>query len=440
MDLDFGNGLTLNSQVRPLSGFVQGGDILSLDLHFGYNGTAGDFTGNSSACQALTQPTVFINLLIVFPLFLELVRPANFSRQITQDVSNCSLSILKPPLLNVSTSFHTNYTNTTHAIELEMSSSNVSWVVELPVNLTVRNLVPPDSVLNVTADLRVGSEIKTVLLASYRTPRPSNLRLTALSTSLVETPSLVVTSYEEVTFQASFELPVVTTGITLRVELPTFRNTTPMIFVSGSVLAIPLKIKTENLHKGSSPWLKVNPHTRVVFPSSKNIAEFAFGRVQFLENTPSGANHTIVVELSGMVDSSQGVYVPNSVGNISCVLHYMTPEGPQEVGPQILALQLGQPQLEYSLDVQELGKLYEGKDTVHVLFFIENPVHATEAAFNMSVSLSISSADVEVDQHSLQLCSNKSSPSNMQCENVTKFGDLVVSKSSVQLILKRLVC
>lgn len=148
---------------------------------------------------------------------------------------------------------------------------------------------------------------------------------------------------------ASFQIPRITANVKLQVLLPVFRNSTPMKFLSGYVVDISKGVKPKLLMEGSGPRLSVSPSTAHLFPLTQNFAEFAFGDTVNKGN--ESFNGTITVEVTGVVDSSDGVYIPDSDGNVTCVLIYDSPRGSHTIANKtLLILKLGQPLLEFNLE------------------------------------------------------------------------------------------
>ena len=424
MALDLGSGLSLDYQTSPASStLLQGGDVLNLNLHVDYNATWTNFTGNSTACQSLSDSAVFVNFTIMFPVFLHLVRPVDFSKNFKQEnIWNCSSEFT--PHLNVSSSLHhLNATNAT-SFELELFGSNTSWTASFPLKFTVQNSVPADFPFNITGNFSgLRGEREEVLLASYSTLKPRNLHLKVTRTSVPETPGLVLTEEEEITFQASFVLPVVATEISFLVDLPFFNSSEPVVITTGHVFIMPPELKSENLQPGLPARFEMS--TRAIFD---------FGKVSFTGNmTGNTANHTVVVELKAKLNSANGPVTPQTVGNVSCTLLYTTPRGSQEVETEGLLLIAGQPQLEHSFFLTDSGRLLEGNEETHAQFQVENPVHATEAAYIVSVVFKCLSSHVNIEEYSVVICSNISASPDMDCDNATDLEVHKVANNSLEL-------
>ena len=400
-----GHGLTITSQAFPPSlARIEGGDLLNLTFHLDYNRTKDASIENSTACHLLKNSSVFINLVITLPIVFDIMSPTNQSNHtgsIISNVSNCSFV----PSLDISSSFVTNHMQGFKVLNFDIFSQNVSWTATLNVKIKLFHSAKADSLLNITANVTISNETSKVNIATYRTPVPDKLQLEAKSTSIPETPGVTLTSDEEITFYASFQLPRITANVKLQVMLPVFRNSTPMKFVSGSVVALSEGVKSNLLYKGSGPQLSVSPSTFHLFPLTKNVAEFAFGDTVNMAN--KSFNGTITVKVTAVVDSSQGVYVPDSDGNATCVLMYDSPRGlNMRADETFLTLKLGQPLLDYNLEMKDSDCCYEGRDMVKIEFEVRNPHFSTAPALNFTLDISVPSADIEIRSLFAQLCSN----------------------------------
>ena len=408
MALEFGgHGLSITSQVFPPSlALIDGGDFLNLTFSVHYNGTKEALFDNSTACQSLKNSTVFVNLLITLQIVFDIISPTNQTNHtgsIITDLTNCSFT----PSLDINSSIATGDVHGFNVVKFDIFSQNLSWTAALDVRVKLRHSAKVDSLLNITANATFLKETHQVNVASYRTKTPGDLQFETNGTSLPETPGVILTSEEEVTFFASFQLPRVTGNLKLLVMLPTFGNSTPMKFLGGSVVSLSEGVKSKLLNEGSQPQLSVNPATSHLFPLSKNVAEFAFGETVNMAN--ASVNGTIVVKVIGVVDSSQGVYVPDTDGNVTCVLLYDSPRGLNiKADEALLTLRLGQPLLEHHFDskLPECCYKYEGKEMMELKFEVRNPNTSTAPAFNVSVGISVPSVDIEIQSFSAKLCSN----------------------------------
>lgn len=408
MALEFGgHGLSITSEAFPPSlAVIEGGDLLNLTFHLDYNGTEGGLFENSSACQSLKNSSVFINFLITLPIVFDIVSPTNqtnHSGVVITDFSNCSFT----PSLDVNSSEVAKMNVPGfNVLEFNVSSQNVSWTLALDVQLKLLHSAKADSLLNITANVTLLNVFSQVSIATYRTAIPEDLQLRANDTSLPETPGVTLTSEEEITFVASFQLPRLTTSnLKLQLMLPTFRNSTPMKFLSGSVLSLSEGVESKLLREGLGPLLSVSPSTLLLFPLSKNVAEFAFGDTVNMANKSS--NGTITVKVTGAVESSQGVFSPDAEGNVSCILMYDSPSGIHNNAEEaLITLKLGQPLLEHHLNTKYPECCYEGKDKMELQFEVKNPNISTAPALNVTIDISVPSVDIEVQSFSAMLCSN----------------------------------
>ena len=410
MALEFGgHGLSITSEAFPPSlAVIEGGDLLNLTFYMNYNGTEGGLFENSSACQSLKNSSVIINFLITMPIVFDVVSPTNqtnHSGAIITDFSNCSFS----PSLNVNSSEVTQMNvHGFNVLEFNVSSQNVSWMLALDVQLKLLHSVKADSFLNITANASFLNVFRHVNIVSYRTTIPGALQLRVNNTSSPETPGVTLTSEEEITFVASFQLPRLTTSnLKLQLMLPTFRNSTPMRFLGGSVLSLSESVESQLLREGIGPKLSVSPSTSHLFPFSQNIAEFAFGDTVNMAKESSYGN--ITVKVTAVVESSLGVFIPDAEGNISCFLAYDSPRGLNIKAEEVfVTLKLGQPLLEYHLNTKYAECCYEGKDMMELQFEVKNPNTATAPALNVTIDILVPSVDIEVQSFSAMLCSSTS--------------------------------
>lgn len=408
MALEFGgHGLSITSEAFPPSlAVIEGGDSLNLTFYLDYNGTADGLFENSTACQSLKNSSVVINLLITLPIVFDIVSPTNHSNHtgaLNTDFSNCSFT----PSLDVNSSVRgKSNMHGFNVLEFDVFSQNVSWTLALDVRLKLLHSAKADSLLNITANATFLNVTRQVNIASYRTTIPGDLQLKLNGTSLSETPGVTLTSEEEITFVASFQLPRLTTSnLKLRLMLPTFRNSTPMKFLSGSVVSLSEGVESKLLNEGLGPQLSVNPSTSHLFPLSKNVAEFAFGNTVHMAKNSS--NGTITVKVAGVVDSLQGVFIPDAEGNVTCILFYDSPRGLNiKADEALVTLKLGQPLLEHHFNTKYPECCYEGNDKMELQFEVKNPHTSTAPALNVTIDISVPSVDIEVRSFSAMLCSN----------------------------------
>lgn len=408
MALEFGGvGLSITSEAFPPSlAVIEGGDLLNLTFYLDYNGTEGGLFENSSACQSLKNSSVLINFLIVMPIVFDIVsstNQTNHSGAIITDFSNCSFT----PSLDVNSSEVAKVNMSGfNILEFNVSSQNVSWTLSLHVRFKLLHSVKADSLLNITANATFLNVFHHVNIVSYRTAIPDALQLRANNTSLPETPGVTLTSEEEITFVASFQLPRLTTSnLKVQLVLSTFRNSTPMKFLGGSVLSLSEGIESQLLREGTGLKLSVSPSTSHLFPLSENIAEFAFGDTVNTAKESSYGN--ITVKVTAVVESSLGVFIPDAEGNISCILTYDSPRGLNLKAEEVLVtLKLGQPLLERHFNTKYSECCYEGKDKMELQFEVKNPNTATAPALNVTIDISVPSVDIEVQSVLAMLCSN----------------------------------
>ena len=180
-----------------------------------------------------------------------------------------------------------------------------------------------------------------------------------------------------------------------------------MKFVSGSVVDLSEGVKPKLLMEGSGPRFIVSPSTAHLFPLTQNVVEFAFGDTVNKGN--ESFNGTITVEVTGAVDSSSGVYIPESFGNVTCILMYDSPRGSYlTANKTLITLKLGQPLLEFHLEADNSDCCYEGKDMVDIKYEVKNPDFSTAPAWNLTLNISVLSADIELHNFSAFLCGNTS--------------------------------
>ena len=437
MALEFGgHGLSITSEAFPPSlAVIEGGDLLNLTFYFNYNGTEGGLFENSSACQSLKNSSVFLNFLITMPIVFDIVSPTNqtnHSGTIITDFSNCSFS----PSLDVNSSDVAQMNMLGfNVLEFNVSSQNISWTLALDVRLKLLHSVKADSFLNITANATFLNVFRHVSIASYRTTIPDALQLRVNNTSLPETPGVMLTSEEEIIFLASFQLPRLTTSnLKLQLMLPTFRNSTPMKFLGGSVLSLSESVESQLLREGIGPKLSVSPSTSHLFPFSQNIAEFAFGDTVNMAKESSYGN--ITVKVTAVVESSLGVFIPDAEGNVSCILGYDSPRGLNiKVEEVFVTLKLGQPVLEHHLNTKYHECCYEGKDKIELQFEVKNPNTATAAAVNVTIDISVPSVDIEVQSFSAMLCSSISVSSMTGNQSMVSYEEVCTDLNGTNYML-----
>lgn len=403
MALTFGgHGLSLTSGISPLPlTTVQGNDLINLTFQFNYNGTKDALLESSTACQELNKTSVFLNFVITFPAVLEIIyrtNASNYSGNIDSEFSNCSFSpSLEIDLQNVPSSIPG-----ADILRFHVLSQNFSWTATLSVWLKVLNSARAGSLLNITANVTIGNDTKGIHIASFKTAVPGNLQL-GFTTSIPQTPNLTLTSDERVTISASFELPRITADLTLMFMLPTFANSTPMKFISGSVKSLSHGV-ISRLGVQDLPSFSITKSIVKRFPESLNIATFFFGETVNTEAN-SSMNGVVTVEVTAMVETSQRLFVPGTRGKIFCSLNYTSPSGLSYVaGETELTIELEEPLLEHQFLKQGSDCCYEGLDQVAFTFEVKNPNISTAPALNVSVDIHVLSPHIAVHNISILLC------------------------------------
>lgn len=400
-----GHELSITTEVfpPPLS-IIQGSDSLNLTFHLDYNGARDALLENSTVCQELNKTTLFLSFVITLPVVFDILYPTNVSNHtgsIVTEFSNCSYT----PSLGITSSVVGRHLPGFHILRFDILSQNVNWTTTLHVQLRVLHSVRSGSLLNITANATITNETSTQFnVASYRVPTPGNLRLELKSTSIPETPNSTLTTDEEVTLTASFELPRITANITLSITLPTFGNSTPMKFIGGSVKGLPQGIVPQRLAQvGLPPLFGIISSNLHRFPHSLNVAKFVFGETVNTQANDS-ISRIITVEVTGMVDSSQGEYVPEIEGNVTCTLTHSNTGLDIVAYETVLSLELGQPLLMHQFVIEGSGCCYEGNDNVTLTFEVKNPNISTAPALNVSISFDASSPHISVLSISAVLC------------------------------------
>lgn len=430
MALDFaGYGLSITSTTSPLApSVIQGGDLLNLTFHFNYNGTNDIIVSNSTACQELYNKTVFIKFVITLPIVFEIVYPKNLSGELNGtifiDLLNCSLL----PSTKINSSIYQTDSQQFNVMEFDIMLQNVtSWASTLDVQLRLLHLAKAGSLLNISGNVIIANETKQFYMSSYTTPVPGNLQLTITSTSILETPNVTLTSEESVTFAATFQLPRLTTNLTLVIKLPAFANSTPMTFFHSYVKSFSQGVSSHKLSVGSPPEFSLSDDHRFPHP---DVAQFIFGETFNPANESS--NGTITVEITAKVDSNQGVYIPDSEGNVTCVLMYFSSQGINVIaGETFLALKLGQPLLETNFVLTQ-DCCYEGNDVAELKFQVKNPHVSTAAAGNIIINITISRPHLQLQKLSVNLCENISfsNQSLYKCLDLMETAGMLVNSSS----------
>ncbi|CAH3166800.1 unnamed protein product, partial [Porites evermanni] len=186
-------------------------------------------------------------------------------------------------------------------------------------------------------------------------------------------------------------------------------------------------VSSHKLSVGSPPELSLSDDHRFPHP---DVAQFIFGETFNPANESS--NGTITVEITAKVDSNQGVYIPDSEGNVTCVLMYFSSQGINVIaGETFLALKLGQPLLETNFVLTQ-GCCYEGNDVAELKFQVKNPHVSTAAAVNVIINITISRPHLELQKLSVNLCENISfsNQSLYMCLNLMETAGMLVNSSS----------
>lgn len=405
MALAFGHhAFSLTSEVSPFPlTTIQGGDFINLTLHLDCNGTETAFLKNSTTCQELNKTAVFLNFVITFPVVLEIFYPANasnYSGHIVTDFSNCTFT----PSLEIDSQIVPSDIPGLDSFRFNIFSQNVSWTATFNLWLKLLHSARAGSWVNITANAIIGNETKKVDVASFKTASPGNLQLSLTSTSIPATPNFTLTSDESVILSASFQLPRVTADLTLTLMLPTFASSTPMQFISGSVKSFAQGIVSQRLHIRDSPDFGITLSNALQFPDSLNIARFLFGET--VNNKANDASNGIVtVEVQAKVESSQGLFVPETKGNVSCILMYYSSTGLNVLaGETVLTLELGQPLVQHQFQTEGSDCCFEGLDEVALIFEVKNPSISTAPVLNVSIDIRVLSPHVVVQNISLILC------------------------------------
>lgn len=431
MALDFsGYGLSITSTTSPLApSVIQGGDLLNLTFRFNYNGTNDVLVSNTTACQELYNRTMFIKLVITLPTVFEIVYPKNMSGDngtIFMDFLNCSLL----SSMKINSSIYQSDSQQFNVMEFDIMLQNVtSWASTLNVQLRLLHLAKAGSLLNISGNVIIANETEQFYMSSYTTPVPGNLQLTITSTSILETPNVTLTSEESVTFAATFQLPrLTTTNLTLVITLPVFANSTPMTFIHSYVKSFSKGVSSHKLSVASPPEFSLSDDHRFPHP---DVAQFIFGETVNPANESS--NGTITVEVTAKVDSNQGLYIPDSEGNVTCVLMYFSSQGINVIaGETFLALKLGQPLLETNFVLTQ-GCCYEGNNVAELKFQVKNPHVSTAAALNVIINITIPWPHVQLQKLSVNLCENISFSNKSLyklCLNLTETAGMLVNSSS----------
>ena len=443
-----GHGFSITSEVFPPPLFIiQGGDLLNLTFHLDYNGTRDALLENSTACQELNKTTVFLKFIITLPVVFDILYPTNASNHtgnIVTDFSNCSIT----PSLVINSSVVGRNIPGFNVLRFDILSQNLSWTATLDMWLRLLPSAKAGSFLNITANATVANETKVFNVTSYRTPIPENLQLGLTSTSISETPNVTLTSEEQVTLSAIFKLPRITADLTLVIMLPTFGNSTPMKFLpnSGSVKSLSQGIVSQSLGIGSPPQLGISPLNLQWFPHSLNVAKFLFGETVNNYQGNDSFNGLITVEVTGVVDSSQGVYVPEVEGNVTCVLMYPSLGGIVDSETAVFILKLGQPLLKRQFMIEGSGCCYEGYNNVELVFEVKNPNVSTAPALNVTIDIDVASMDIVIQKISAELCEstffngtgNQSSAySKLVCIDLTEIEMLTNTSSALTVNLSR---
>ena len=405
MAVHFGSNLAVQSQnlFPSTSSFIQGGDYVNFTLQFVYNTTQTNFSFvDATGCKSLPQGDILVKVLLTLPLVFNLLsNTSHHSQRVVTDVSNCGGQ--QPKLAVTLISQEKSPHKATYEVDINITSSDVSWIFEIDIVAKVSQLVLPGAQLNVSADVTDKTSLsKGFVIASYTTPRPTIPRLSIIGTSIPQTPGLHLTTSEEVRFYVSFNFPKVTSDVKLSVILPLFGNSTPMEFVSGSVLSVSNSVTGESAQVGLQASFRTSEDVARMFGAVQNLAEVNFKGIS--SSSQNLSSSVVTVQYTGIVESSKGRFISQSHGNISCTLEYSTPRGKKLLNAQVARLLLDEPLLSHSFSVVDSQEHFEGKSLVRFSFFIKNPEFATISASNISAHIKISYGDLMILYTLVQVC------------------------------------
>ncbi|XP_031561262.1 uncharacterized protein LOC116297218 [Actinia tenebrosa] len=389
----FSNGLSIHSQAISSSPLLQGGDSLNLTVNISYSSQE-NFTSNSTACRRLPGKQLDVQGIIILPLFLKLLSSINRSKEITSDLSNCSFI----PTLDISM---INYANASNSF-FNISSSNVSWTLQLFFSINVTSDIPPDSWINITTKLLIAGEYTNLTLARFKSIPISDFFVTSNGTSLPETPLNELTLDETVNYGITMIIPSITTELILTMVLPTLGGQTPMKWSHTIVTSIAPGLTTERLNVGSAGQLYVGEAYRSSFPFITNVAKLNFGKTSNIKSYQNNSV-SIGIDVEAKVLQSER-FIPGNDGNITFELAYQTLNGMRHIGPIYNSLNLSQPPLSCVLEVVGGPPHYQGNDLVKYNFRIENPQFSTESAENITVAFTVQE-DVVIQDFSANICS-----------------------------------
>lgn len=419
MAVHIGSGLSVQAQhLSPsTSVVVQGLDYVNFTLQFTYNTTltAGNFSSvNSSGCVSLTRGSLVVKAFLTLPVVFHLVSNiSHHSERITTNVSSCGGK--EPKFIVTSNQEKLSNYLSTYDVHINITSSDVSWTVDIDFELLVSRYVLPDAQLNVSVDITDKTNInKRLLIAEYTAAKPSVPKLFVIKTSASQTPALNLTTSEELEFHISFKLPRVTSDVKLSVMLPLFRNSTPMEFLSGSVLSISNGVSGKNIQVGLPVTFRTSEDTSKLFGSVHDIAEINF--LELSSTVKNLSSSVIMVKYNSIVRPEQGSFASQSEGSISFMLEYKTPKGKQILYGQVTKLRLDEPLLFHSFFIVNSTSYYEAKSLVRFGFIVQNPEPASRPAFNVSINIRFAPSDLILLNQLAQLCNVTSTTS---CFNVS---------------------
>ena len=367
----------------------------------------------------LTYQTMEINIDLPSELNIDAIDSLTLTHDFDNVTQNC-------------TKFVVNSTDTKHAskpsIKVNVQFANISWNGSMVIHATVSERVIPRQSLNVTGNVRFDNKDKELWIGSFTVPGLQFQSLQLVSTNFPETPGTLLTDEEEITVQAKFVVPSVTTNIDVFVQLPVYNRSVPLKINSASVGSMHSNIYSVNLRSGSGIGRNIITSEVISLnPGAPTLVKFKFGRTV---TSPSSVEKSVVLSVTGIIDATNryDVYVPGTFGNISSWLVYSTALGDETIkSPQKIETELGQPQIKYEMSFEKNeGKIEAGLE-INSFFKFYNPHFATEGV-KVSLDVSLASQHMELINFLVKIC-NVSTDTLEDCIN-TDGNMLTISNTS----------
>ena len=359
-----------------------------------YQNITSSYCVNSTTPLVSYKPTIhppeYFNLTYQ-TLEIDVHLPSQFdinsveSLKLTHDFTNVTLNCTKYVVNSTDTKHHSK-----PSVKLHVQFSNVSWNGSMVISASVSERVVPKQLLNITGNVKFDGVDKELWIGSFTVPGLQFQSLRSISTTFSGTPGTLLTDDEEITLNAKFIVPSVTTDIKVFVQLPVYNGSIPLKIILASVQNMHWNIQSSNLQSGSGIGSNiVLAEVESLNPKASTLVSFKFGKTV---TSPATAEKSVILSVTGLIDATDryDVYIPGVYGNITSWLVYSTALGDETIqAPQWVETELAQPQLKYDMSFEKDDGKIEGGLEIKCLFQFYNPYFASEDA---SVTLDVSFA------------------------------------------------